>query len=971
LSRSVATDSWVIYGSRLVSVGLTFLTVLAIARAVGPRGTGEYAVGVAAAGILIQVGNAGLSTAALYFAARRPRRAGGILTLAWAWSAVVLLLGTLVSPWLVALGLDRGSAILVSIWAGLQMALLFHEQLLLASRQFSQSGAVQVFRRSSIFVLTIVAVAWAGGGVRNLFGAAVFGETLAILLSAVLLARRGVLPRTFPLRGLRSFVALGMRAFPVLLLPFLLFRSDILLLKIWRGPQETGVYAIAAQIIDAVLLLPAAFGGVLFVSMSGRRADAREVAAGVRRVLWPVCLLSAGIALTAPWLVPALFGRSFEPAYAMVLLLLPGAIAIAAETQFAQYFARQGFPWFLAAVWTGGFAGNLALNLYAIPRFGGLGAAVTSTVAYMVVTAVVMRRFLAETGTRFRDLLRAGPRVAGTPDPAREDHVLISFFPLSKTDAGGEEIAASEKLALASLRVRRSADWWAELRRPRRRATFVLTARDDRGQRTLAHVVLLLVRAKEKDFLHADPRRTEPFRRTRAAASLVRLAVGTAFGAMAAARNFLDAKRMAVTPTRPRPRPQGTGVAYLRSSVAMPTIGGSVGHARGVISRLCEAGQAVTVFASTPPCSLPPGARFHPVAGSGFVSPSHELNLHSHARRYHRHVRHAIAADVSFLYQRYVLNDLSGVRLAAERGVPLVLEFNGSEVWVARHWSRRLRFESVSTAIEAVCLRGADLVVTVSRALGDEALRQGVSPRRLLVYPNGVDAGEFDPSRFGPDDVRRTRAGLGVPRDCLLITHVGTFAAWHGTEVLARAIREIPAEVAGRPLHFLFVGDGLRAEATRALLADEILKGRVTMAGARPASQTPGILAASDVLVSPQTPNEDGSPFFGSPTKLFEYMAMARIVVASDLEQPGEVLRGWVPDGRPSAGPSGLLVPAGDAPALARVLRQAATLSTEQAAELSLRARRQVLNAFTWEHHVAAILERLRELDEGARCAAA
>ena len=49
-------------------------------------------------------------------------------------------------------------------------------------------------------------------------------------------------------------------------------------------------------------------------------------------------------------------------------------------------------------------------------------------------------------------------------------------------------------------------------------------------------------------------------------------------------------------------------------------------------------------------------------------------------------------------------------------------------------------------------------------------------------------------------------------------------------------------------------------------------------------------MAACDLLASPHVPNSDGTPFFGSPTKLFEYMAMGKGIIASDLDQIGEVL---------------------------------------------------------------------------------
>ena len=61
--------------------------------------------------------------------------------------------------------------------------------------------------------------------------------------------------------------------------------------------------------------------------------------------------------------------------------------------------------------------------------------------------------------------------------------------------------------------------------------------------------------------------------------------------------------------------------------------------------------------------------------------------------------------------------------------------------------------------------------------------------------------------------------------------------------------------------------------------------------------------ATSDVLVSPHVANADGTPFFGSPTKIFEYMGLGKPIVASDLNQIGEVIEHER---------SGLLCPPGD-----------------------------------------------------------
>src|ERR1035441_8286667 len=52
----------------------------------------------------------------------------------------------------------------------------------------------------------------------------------------------------------------------------------------------------------------------------------------------------------------------------------------------------------------------------------------------------------------------------------------------------------------------------------------------------------------------------------------------------------------------------------------------------------------------------------------------------------------AAGRSVDFVYQRYQLGSYAGLELARRLDVPLVLEFNGSEIWVERHWgSGRLR----------------------------------------------------------------------------------------------------------------------------------------------------------------------------------------------------------------------------------------------------------------------------------------
>src|SRR5207244_6637523 len=89
---------------------------------------------------------------------------------------------------------------------------------------------------------------------------------------------------------------------------------------------------------------------------------------------------------------------------------------------------------------------------------------------------------------------------------------------------------------------------------------------------------------------------------------------------------------------------------------------------------------------------------------------------------------------------------------------------------------------------------------------------------------------------------------------------------------------------------WILSGDGhLHGEVREEIVARGLAE-KVFMTGLIDHERALELLAASDICVAPHVPNPDGSRFFGSPTKLFEYMGLGKAIVASDLEQIGDVL---------------------------------------------------------------------------------
>lgn len=429
---------------------------------------------------------------------------------------------------------------------------------------------------------------------------------------------------------------------------------------------------------------------------------------------------------------------------------------------------------------------------------------------------------------------------------------------------------------------------------------------------------------------------------------LPRLAAGLAASAGALLKTAVRVRRLARTP-RHRPRPAtGRRVVYLRTDFwAGIRAGGSVGHTAGVAAGLSAAGCEVSFIASGRPGAIGTGRHeVRVIAPRRLYNVGREEAALAHSLHFERRAAALLAADPpGLLYQRFDPANHAGVALARRLDVPLVLEFNGSEVWIADHWGRPLGRRALHEGIEAINLRHADLVSVVSEALRDDVLARGVEPGRVVVLPNGVDPGRYHPDLDGSEV--RTRLGLGGSCVCGFI---GTFGVWHGAKVMARAAARV---LAARPqARFLFVGDGVERGAAEAILAQAGVLDRARFTGLVAQEEGPDHLAAMDVLVAPHVPNADGSRFFGSPTKLFEYMAMGRAIVASRLEQIGEVLE----DGR-----TALLVPPGNEDALAAAMLRLVDRPDERD-RLGRAARAAAVAGHTWESRARTLLSRLRDM---------
>ena len=239
---------------------------------------------------------------------------------------------------------------------------------------------------------------------------------------------------------------------------------------------------------------------------------------------------------------------------------------------------------------------------------------------------------------------------------------------------------------------------------------------------------------------------------------------------------------------------------------------------------------------------------------------------------------------------------------------------------------------------EARVWKRAEGYVTTTRGLATE-LETRFGPRRnVTTVPNGV--------RLPPG--RRFRASN--PHAEPLVLYAGHLYPWKGVDVLLHAVARLPevraVVVGGHPAE----GD---LERLRQMAQTLGVSDRVDFRGMVPVADVQTALAAADVLVLPTTSTASADRYT-SPLKLFEYLAVGRPIVASDLQATREVLE----DGR-----NAILVAPSDADALAAGIRRAVT-DASLAAGIA-RAAFDDAAGYTWERRAERVDQLLQTVQAG------
>jgi glycosyltransferase involved in cell wall biosynthesis len=196
---------------------------------------------------------------------------------------------------------------------------------------------------------------------------------------------------------------------------------------------------------------------------------------------------------------------------------------------------------------------------------------------------------------------------------------------------------------------------------------------------------------------------------------------------------------------------------------------------------------------------------------------------------------------------------------------------NLKNIWPNRLWIKK----------EINLIDKADSIMVVSEYLKMQLVQSGINPNKIMVNHNGVNPETF----AGATTKQRNHArkALNLPDDSFVIGYVGGMEPFRKLPMMIRQIIEMMKNDSS--IHFLMAGDGQDQSKINQIIAEtrKGIQNRIHYNGTVPYDKIPALISSFDCAIFPYS-----NPY-GSPQKIFEYMAMGIPVIGPNVPVVREI----------------------------------------------------------------------------------
>lgn len=398
LARKIAYNTIVSVISRLAATILAVVIIGLITRYLGREGFGQYSTILAYLYIFSVFADLGLYSVIVRQISKEGADeavlAGQIFSLRfWAGFFIFGLSAAIVWLFPYSFNVKLGTAL-----ATLGFWFLSNAQVLMAVFQKhlrTDKPSLADFIGRLVQVAVIVFVVWKNFG----FFAVVLSFSLSSLINFILVwffvrryvplkigwdvsAWKKILKESYPLAVSAIFV-------------MIYFKLDTVMLSLMKAPSDVGIYGVAYKILESLIFFPAMFVGLIMPLLSKcvflDWPQFKRVAQRAFDVLliFAAPLAVGGIFLSDP-IIKLIAGQGFEAAAGVLNILVIATAIIFFGSLFSNMLVALERQKALAKIYALGAAVNFSVNLVLIPKFSYWGAAGSTLLTEVLVTALML-----------------------------------------------------------------------------------------------------------------------------------------------------------------------------------------------------------------------------------------------------------------------------------------------------------------------------------------------------------------------------------------------------------------------------------------------------------------------------------------------------------------------------------------------------------------------------------------------------
>ena len=292
---------------------------------------------------------------------------------------------------------------------------------------------------------------------------------------------------------------------------------------------------------------------------------------------------------------------------------------------------------------------------------------------------------------------------------------------------------------------------------------------------------------------------------------------------------------------------------------------------------------------------------------------------------------------------------MAGAKAAKALGIPSIYEIRG--FWHLTQSTKREGYENsdhfrLTERLEIETAKQSDYVFTITNALKDILIENGVKEEKISVLPNAVELEKFNVL----EKDKQLEKELGFENK-IVIGYIGSFVNYEGLDLLLEACSLLHKKL-GDTFRLLLVGDGAMMRPLRKMAQFLQIENLIKFTGRVSHDQVERYYSLIDIAPLPRKSHRVCE--LVSPLKPFEAMGAGKVVITSSVKALAEII---------DHGRTGLIFEKDNSPDLAEKLESVIS-NLELRRTLGENARTWVAENHSWEHvsrRVLKVYERIKE----------